>query len=142
MTDYISGGWLWLSNGTDYLKVKCEMIVWNVITKPEIEHKEGGMNFGFDLNIYYVIIKAMGLWIESNADMVDFLAYTKSWQQANTLQAEVVRNSSNNKEKLDGTNTVFPVLMSGGTKQIKKMSGDQEKYRIEELNLEQNGTPS
>lgn len=142
MTDYIIGGWLWLSNGTDYLKVKCEMIVWTPVMKPEIEHTEGGVNYGFDLGVYYIIIKAMGLYIESNADMVDFLTYTKSWQQANTLQVEVVRNSSNNKEKLDGTNTVFPVLITEGAKQIKKMSGDQEKYRIERLTLEQNGTAS
>ena len=116
--------------------------MWTSVMNPEIEHTEGGINFGFDLSLYYIKIKLMGIWIESNADMVDFQTYTKSWQQSNDLQIEIVRNSSDDKEKLDGTNTVFPVHITGGTKEIKKMAGDQEKYRIEEVNLEQSGTPS
>lgn len=142
MVDYISGGWCWLSNGSDYLKLKCEGILWTAVHLPEIEHYEGGINIGFDLSKYYIIIKLIGVWIESNADMVDFLSYTKTWQQANTLQVEIIRNSSNNKEKLDGTNTVFPVHIVGGAKDWKKMLGDQEKYRCESIKLEQSGTPS
>ena len=142
MTDYISGGWLWLSNGTDYLKVICEQIMWTPVMSPEIEHMEGGTNFGFDLGLFYIVIKVMGIWIDSNADMVDFLSYTKSWQQANTLQVEIVRNSSNNKEKLDGTNTVFPVFMMGGAKDWEKKPGDQEKYRCNTITFEQSGTAS
>lgn len=142
MTDYIDKGWLWLSNGTDYLKVYCEHIYWTEIYAPEIEHKEGGLNFGFDLNLYYIMVKVKGVWLESNTEKNNFSKYIKSWQQSNTLQIEVVRNSSDNKEKLDGTNTVFPVLIVGGLKEFEKMPGDQEKYKCSGITFEQNGTAS
>jgi len=142
MTDYIEGGWLWLSNGSDYLKVRCELISWTEVYGPEIEHHEGGLNFGFDLNLYYIVVKASGIWLNTNTEKNNFSTYIKSWQQANTLQIEVVRNSSNDKEKLDGTNTVFPCLVVGGIKEFKKMPGDQEKYRCNEITLEQSGIPS
>ena len=142
MTDHIDDGWLWISNGSDYLKVFCEHIYWFEVYNPEIEHKEGGLNFGFDLSLYYIIVKASGVWLNTNAKKNNFSAYIKSWQQANTLQIEVIRDSSDNKEKLDGTNTVFPVLVMGGLKKFEKMRGDQQKYRCDSITFEQNGTAS
>ena len=120
----------------------CEHIYWTEIYAPEIEHKEGGLNFGFDLSLYYIIVKLTGIWLESNTEKNNFSKYIKLWQQANTLQIEVVRNSSDNKEKLDGTNTIFPMLVVGKIGEIEKMRGDQEKYKIKNITFEQNGTAS
>lgn len=139
---YISGGWLWLHNGTDYLKIKCEGILYTLMFEPEVEHKQGGVNLGWDLATKYVIVKAVGLWIESNADQVDLLSYSTTWQQANTLKVSVQRNSSADMEKMDGTNTIFPCHIVGGIKEVAKMLGDQEKYRTSEITVVQTGTAS
>lgn len=143
MTIHISDGWLWLSNnGVDYLKVYCQHIFWTVVFIPEIEHYEGGVNIGFDLGKTYVVIKANGVWLNTNTKYENFVSYITSWQQANTLQVEVLRNSSSDKVKLDGTNTVFPALITKGLNETEKMAGDQEKYMISNLTLEQNGSAS
>ena len=142
MTVYIDSGWAWISNSVDYLKVFVETIYWTEIYAPEIEHKQGGLNFGFDLSLYYIVVKLMGVWVESVTEKNDFSSYIKSWQQANTLQIEVVRNNSNDKEKLDGTNTILPCLVVGGLKEFEKMRGEQQKYRCQSITLEQNGTMS
>lgn len=142
MPTYILGGWLWLHNGNDYLKIKCEGIFYTLMFEPEIEHKAGGVNIGWDLALKYVVVKAVGLWIESNADQVDLLTYLTTWQQANTLKVSVQRNSSSDLEKMDGTNTNFPCHISGGIKEVNKMKGDQQKYRVSEIQLIQSGTAS
>ena len=142
MTDHIPDGWLWLSNGSDYLKLFCEHIFWIPMYMPDIEHHEGGVNIGFDLSKFWVVIKASGVWLNTNTKYENFSSYLKTWQQANILQVEIIRDGSNNKVKLDGTNTVYPVLVVGGLKELEKMPGDQQKYRLGNLTLEQNGTAS
>lgn len=142
MTDHIADGWAWLSNGTDYLKVFVENIFWTPVFMPEMEHYEGGINIGLDLSKFWIVVKLNGVWLDTNTKYNNFVIYMKSWQQANTLQVEIVRNTSSNKEKLDGTNTIFPVLMSKGLIDINKMPEDQEKYRIDSIPLEQRGTAS
>lgn len=142
MTDHIADGRLWISNGTDYLKVFCEHIFWTPVFEPDVEHFEGGINFGFDLSKFFVVIKASGIWLETITKHDNFINYLKAWQQANTLQVEIVRDGSNNKLKLDGTNTVYPVLLVGGLKESEKMSGDQQKFRIGSITLEQSGVAS
>lgn len=142
MTDYIADGRLWLSNETDYLKVFCEHIFWTPVTMPEMEHYEGGINLGYDLSKRWIVIKAVGVWLNTNTKYENYVAYMNTWQQANTLRVEIIRDGSNNKVKCDGTNTVYPVLLVGGHKDFEKMPENQQKYRIESITLEQRGTAS
>ncbi len=141
LTDIISDGYLHFSNGTDYLKVFCEHILYSNLVGPELEHHEGGVNIGFDLSKEWVVIKSVGVWLDTNTKYVNFVSNIKSWQKANTLQVEVIRDGTN-KVKIDGVNTIYPVLMTKGLNEIEKMPGNQEKWRIEGIALEQNGAAS
>ena len=141
MTVIINDGYLWFSNNVDYLKVFCEHILYSNLVGPELEHYEGGVNLGFDLSKEWVVIKAVGVWLETNTEYVNFVSNIKSWQKANTLQVEVIRDGTN-KVKIDGVNTIYPVLMTKGLNEIEKMPANQEKWRIEGIIVEQNGSAS
>ena len=131
-----------MSNSTDYLKVYCELILYSDLVDPEMEHYEGGINIGYDLSKGWLIVKAQGVWFETVAKHDNFRSYIKTWQQANTLQIEVTRNNSNDKIKMDGTNTVFPVLVMKGLIDGKKMPGEQQIYKIDQITFEQRSTAS
>lgn len=121
----------------------CGHIFWTPIFVPTIEHYEGGVNLGYDLGKFFIVIKLQNIWLDSNAKIVNFLTYIKTWQQANTLQIEIQRNSGGDKEKLDGSNTIYPILITGGgLKEIEKMPADQEVYQIKNITAEQRGTAS
>ncbi len=141
MTVHIADGYLWFGNGSDYLKVFCEHIFYNILVLPEMEHYEGGVNLGFDLSKKWIVIKASGVWLNTNAKYENFVTYISTWQQANTLQVEVIRDGTN-KVKIDGTNTIYPVLMTKGLNEIEKMPENQEIFRIDNLSLEQRGVAS
>ena len=141
MTVIINDGYLWFSNNVDYLKVFCQHILYSNLVGPELEHYEGGVNLGFDLSKEWVVIKAVGVWLDTNTKYENFVSNIKSWQKANTLQVEVIRDGTN-KVKIDGTNTLYPVLMTKGLNEIEKMPGNQEKFKIEGIIVEQNGVAS
>lgn len=141
MTVHIDDGYLWIGNGTDYLKVFCEHIFYSNLVKPDVEHHEGGVNLGFDLSAYWIVVKATGIWLNTNTKWENFQTYWKSWQQAGTLQIEVIRDGTN-KVKIDGTNTVYPCLVVGGVKDAEKMPGNQEKWRVDSIAFELTGTAS
>ena len=141
VTVIINDGYLHFSNGTDYLKVFCEHILYSNLVGPELEHYEGGINLGFDLSKEWVVIKAVGVWLNTNTKYENFVSNIKSRQKANTLQVEVIRDGTN-KVKIDGTNTLYPVLMTKGLNEIEKMPGDQEIFKIEGIVLEQRGAAS
>ncbi|KKM77942.1 hypothetical protein LCGC14_1364930 [marine sediment metagenome] len=141
MTVIINDGYLWFGNGTDYLKVFCQHILYSNLVGPELEHYEGGVNLGFDLSKEWVVIKAVGVWLDTNTKYENFVSNIKSWQKANTLQVEVIRDGTN-KVKIDGSSTIYPVLMTKGLNEIEKMPGNQEKFKIEGIILEQNGAAS
>ena len=142
MTVHINDGYAWLGNGTDYLKVFCEHILWIPVTGPELEHYEGGVSFGVDLSKFFLVIKLQGIWLNTNTKYENYMTYMKSWQQSNTLQIEIQRNIGGTKLKIDGTNTILPVLAMKGFGEFEKMPGDQDKYRANEVVLEQRGTAS
>ena len=108
---------------------------------PEVEHYEGGVNIGWDLAKFWLVIKLVGVWLNTNTKYENFVSNVKSWQQANTLQIEISRDGTN-KAKLDGTNTVFPVLVVGGLKDMEKMPADQQIWKVSDIKLEQNGVAS
>ena len=141
MTVIINDGYLWFSNNVDYLKVFCEHILYSNLVGPELEHYEGGVNLGFDLSKEWVVIKAVGVWLDTNTKYENFVSNIKSWQKANTLQVEVIRDGTN-KVKIDGSSTIYPVLMTKGLNEIEKMPGNQEKFLIDSIVLEQNGSAS
>lgn len=141
MTIHIDDGWALISNGTDYLKVFCEHILWIPVTGPELEHYEGGFSFGADLFLFYLVIKLQGIWLNTNTKYENYMTYMKAWQQAGTLQIEVSRNGTD-KIKLDGSNTIIPVLAMKGFGEFEKMPGDQDVYRANNIILEQRGSAS
>lgn len=119
----------------------CEHILYSNLVGPELEHYEGGVNLGFDLSKEWVVIKAIGVWLQTNTEYENFVSNIKSWQKANTLQVEVLRDGTN-KVKIDGTNILYPVLMTKGLNEIEKMPENQEVFKIETIALEQNGAAS
>ena len=118
------------------------MILYSNMVDPEMEHYMGGGNVGYDLGAFWLVIKCQGVWLDTVQKHDDFLSYIKSWQQAGTLQIEVSRNNSNDKIKMDGTNTVFPVLYMKGLKDVKKMPGEQQIFKIAQITFEQRGIAS
>jgi len=141
MTDHINDGWLYFTNGTDYLKVFCQKISWSPVYEPTTQNLAGGVNIGFDMGTFYLKISAQKIWLNTNTKYENFMTYTKSWQQADSLKIEVSRNGTN-KIKLDGTHTTFPCHIMGDMRNIQKMPGNQDVYFIEGVNLIQTGTAS
>jgi hypothetical protein len=142
MVNHINDGWALLSNGTDYLKVFCEHILWTPIVMPEVEHYGGGINFGIDISIFFFQVKLQGVWLDTNTKFENYMTYIKAWQQAGTLKIEIQRNSGGTILKLDGTNTIYPVLAMKGFGEFEKMPGDQDKFRANTIVFEQNGAAS
>lgn len=141
MTDIVVDGWLWLTDGVDYLKLQCKVIMWDFMLDPVISHYFGGSHFGYDLGKRWLVVKAEEILIKSHIDYSNIVDYLKDWQAAGTITLSVVRNSSNNKIELDGDNTDFTVLIKKpGFKGMEKLSpGDQDKYGIGSITFEQSG---
>ncbi len=108
---------------------------------PEMEHHEGGINLGWDLSKKWVVIKATGVWLNTDTKYENFVIYMTTWQQANTMQVEIIMDGTN-KVKIDGTNTIYPVLCTKGLQETEKMPENQEIFKINNLNFEQRGAAS
>ena len=142
MVDIIIDGWLWVTNGSDYLKLGTEEILWDIMVDPKIEHYYGGAHLGYDLEKKWLVLKVIGIKIKSHANYASIVSNLMAWQVAGSMILSVVRNTSNNKITFDGSNSNYPVLIKKpGLKQMQKVSPDnQDRYRIETLTFEQTGT--
>lgn len=144
MVDIIDGGWLWLTDGVDYLKLACVEIEHDIMVDPKIEHYFGGTHTGYDLGKKWLVVKISQIKCKSHTDFSTIIDTLMDWQAAETITLSIVRNTSNNKIELDGDNTNFPVLIAKpGLKGLKKTSPDnQDRYELGSLKFEQIGAAS
>lgn len=146
MTDYLeSDGWVQIYSGSNTLRPYCESIKVKPIHQGKNKHYDGGINVGIPIFKEYVIITLEGIWINTTTKTENYILYLKTWLNSNALNIKVQDDSSGSSFlKLDGTNTIFPVMIKGGDLgNIEKMGyGDQTIYYIDKLVLEQSGTAS
>ncbi|MDH3323999.1 MAG: hypothetical protein OEL89_00010 [Candidatus Peregrinibacteria bacterium] len=144
MTDYVeSDGWLHILSGSDTIRVYCESIKWKLIKKGRIKHYDGGVNVAIPLYKQYVVLTASGIWMNSETKITNFIKYFNTWLNSGSVNVKVQYTTGGSFQKLDGTNTIFPMLVKGDLGEIEKISrGDQTIYFIDKLVMEQTGSAS
>lgn len=142
MTVLINDGWLWLSNGTDTMKLACRQISYDHPRAPEITHYEGGISFGYDLDLEFIIVKASGIILTNNADMVIFNDKINDWLKTAPITLQLQRNTGGSFEKFDGTNTTLTVLSKGSSGIQKIAHEDGVTYEVTKMEFEESGARS
>lgn len=143
MATLINDGWLYLSNGVDIMNLACRNISWDIIRSPTISHEVGGLSYGYDLGEKYIMVKVSGILFGSNADAVTFTLKFNSWLDSGLINLKIQRNTSTAYEKLDGVNTIFPVLSPKGLSGINKIAKeDGVIYEVGKVAFEQAGAAS
>jgi len=143
MATLINDGWLYLSNGTDDMKLACREIEWDCIRDPDITHEVGGWDYGYDLGINYYIVKVSGILFKSATDKDTFVQKLNSWLGISTITLKIQKNTGGSYEKIDGTNTTLPVLCPKGWSGIKKLAKENGVvYEIGKVQFEQAGSMS
>ena len=142
MATLIDNGWLYLTNDTDIMKLACVGIKHNWKWQPDITHYTGGGHYGFDLGESALTFKASRIIFATQANAETYLSNLRTWQLAGTFKLKVQSTSGGAFLKLDGTNTVFPVLSHGPTK-ISKIGNENNVYfEVGSQVFEIAGTPS
>lgn len=140
MANLINDGWLYLSNGTDDMKLACREIKWDIIRDPEIVHEIGAWNYGYDLGTKFVVLKVSGILFKTNANVNTFNEKFNEWLSSGTITLKVQRNTTGDYEKLDGTYTSFPVLSPKGASGIQKIAkANGTIYEVGKVDFEQAG---
>ena len=136
----ISNGWLWINDGTDWLKLFCQEIKVDFKMEPTFQHVEGSFNMGFDMGKRFLVFKARNVMLETHADFSSCIDYLKDWQAAGTFNLEVVRDTSDNKIEWDGDNTSFVVLLKSGFRDMQKIAPeDGTVFKIGLIIFEESG---
>jgi len=136
-------GWLRLYSGSDTVLVYCESVKYRLVKKGKIIHLDAGVNLFIPVFKQYVEVQATGLWINTNAKIVNYQLYLSTWLNSGSINVKIQRDTSSNFEKMDGTNTIFPMAVKNDLGFIEKIGkGDQTIYYVEKLVLEQTGTAS
>lgn len=143
MATLINDGWLYLTNGIDIMRLACREISWDIIRDPTIVHEVGGLSYGYDLGTKYIMIKVSGILFGNNADVNTFNEKLNSWLDSGPIDLKIQRNTSVAYEKLDGVNTVFPVLVPKGISGIKKIAKENGVvYEVGKVSFAQTGDAS
>ncbi len=143
MATLIDDGWLYLTNGTNIMKLACREISYDLIRSPDISHEVGGLSYGYDLGEKYIIVKVSGILLKSNANKNTFVSTFNTWLDAGSIDLKIQRNTSVAYEALDGTNTILPVLSPKGLSGIKKIAKENGVvYEIGKVMFEQAGALS
>ena len=140
MATLINNGWLYLSNGIDIMNLACREIKWDIFRDPTISHEVGGLNYGYDLGTKYIIVSVSGILFKNNADVNTFNEKLNSWLDSGPIDLKIQRNTGGAYEKLDGVNTVLPVLSSKGWSGIRKIAKENGVvYEVGKVAFEQSG---
>lgn len=139
MADIVADGWLWLSSGSDYLKLACKVVKWDYAFNPKLTHMVGEINFGYDLKKRWVVVKAFAVLFSDSDSIEDTISYLKQWNEDGPFTLELIKNNSDDKLKLDGDNTSIEVFATGLKAGEKVSPGNQTIYKIEMLTFEQGG---
>jgi hypothetical protein len=142
MATLINDGWLYLTDGSDIMKLACEQITIDEDREPDITHYTGGGHYGYDLGSRWIIIKVKNIVFKTKANRETAVEKLDSWQAAGTITLKIQASSSEAYEKIDGSNTTLPVLHYGPKKQEKIAKGDGTVYVIGQIKFEQAGAAS
>jgi len=144
MTDYISGGYLWITDGTDYLKIKVKDIYYWLNIDPTFKHYGGGGHMFYDLEKRFWNVLAEGIFLESHQDWYDFQHYLIDWHDAGGFTVSIYRDTG-------GTNVVHfynagadassltMAIAKNGLKRGGKVEGETQYWKIDGVLLEQCG---
>ncbi len=144
MTDYITGGWLHLSDdGTNSMFIKFKGLSANfewidVVIKHYKSGDRQGSHYGYWFGGLAWVFSFEELWFEDYADYQSFVRYLWDWQKANTIILKVFR-STGNYWAFDYTNEAYTVLCKNGLPTIEKKDGEQQIYFIKGVVFEQSG---
>lgn len=122
MATLIDDGWLYLSNGSDTMKIACIEISYDHIRDGEANHYEGGINFGYDMNLNYFMIKVSGMVFKTKAAVEIFKDKFNSWLTSAPITLRIQDNTAPTYEKFDGTNTTLTVISPKGYSGYKKIA--------------------
>jgi len=140
MAILITGGWLYLTNAVDIMKVRTKRIVISDNhLDPFIEHFAGGYNMGFWLGERQIIVKGLDLMFLSQADAEKFIEKLNAWDYAGAYTLKIQVSATPTYFKIDGINDSISVL-SYGTKEAEKVErGAGTKYKIAMVKFENAG---
>jgi len=140
MTILITGGWLYLDNSTDQMKVRTKRIVIDDNhLEPFIEHFAGGYSMGFWLGERQIIVKAMDLQFLTQATAEKFIEKLNEWDYAGVYTLKIIVSATPTYFKINGVNESIQVL-SHGAKEIEKSErGAGTHYRIAMVKFENAG---
>jgi len=140
MTVLIDGGWLYLDNLTDQMKVRAKRIV---ITDnhldPYIEHLPGNIHIGFWLGERKIIVKALDLGFLTQANAEEFIEKLNAWDYAGAYTLKIQVSATPTYFKIDGVNDSIEVLSYGPTEAEKAERGAGTHYKIAMVKFEQAG---
>ena len=140
MTILITGGWLYLTNGTDIMNVRTKRIVIDDIhLDPFLEHFAGGTNMGFWLGERQIMVKALDIMFITQANAEKFIEKLNAWDYAGVYTLKIQVSGTPTYFKIDGVNESISVL-SFGAKEIEKAEkGAGTHYKIASVKFEQAG---
>ena len=140
MVTVIDDGWLYLSDGTDILKLFVETFKFKYIKKGTIKHYDGGINLYIPVHKSYLIAVAEGIWLDSVAKVENYQKYIKDWLDSGTFTMKFQYESGGSYLELDGDNESYNVAVKNDLGEVEKVSnGDQEYFYVDKLILEQAG---
>jgi len=140
MAILISGGWLYLDNSTDQMKVRTKRIVIDDIhLDPFIEHFAGGYNMGFWLGERQIIVKALDLMFLTQATAEKFIEKLNAWDYAGVYTLKIIVSATPTYFKIDGVNDSISVLSHGAQKVEKVEKGAGTTYKIAMVKFEEAG---
>lgn len=144
MTDYVeSDGFIHFVNGANTVRLYCEKFTWRLVKKPKIYHYDAEINVGIPVYKKYIIATIEGIWINTTSKMDNYLNYLETWLDSGTVNFKFQYTIGGSFQKLDGVNTIFPIMPKNDLGNIEPfIAGDQEYYRIDKVVLELAGTPS
>ncbi len=142
MATLINKGWLYLTDGSDIMRLACEQIIWDWPWNPDITDYANSGHYGYDLGEESIIIKVKGIIFKTLANHDIYLSNLRAWQKASGFDLKVQVTTGGTFKKLDGTNTVFPCLSFGPLGNEKVAKENQEIYKIKTQLFRVAGTPS
>lgn len=140
MTVLIDGGWLYLDNSTDQMKVRAKRIVIDDIhLDPFIDHLAGNYNIGFWLGERQIIVKGLDLAFLTQATAEKFVEKLNEWDYAGAYALKVQVSATPTYFKIDGVNESINVLSHGAKEIEKSEKGAGTHYKIAMVKFEQAG---
>lgn len=140
MAILIDGGWLYLTNAVDIMRVRTKRIIIDDIhLDPFMEHFAGGYNMGFWLGERQIIVKALDLMFLTQATVEKFIEKLNAWDYAGAYTLGIIVSATPTYFKIDGVNESISVLSHGPREVEKVEKGAGTNYKIKMVKFENAG---